>query len=38
VATLSYGVEIDGERRKLVTVRELNGADEALARSTRRRG
>jgi hypothetical protein len=33
VATLSYGVEIDGERRKLVTVRELNGSDEeALAR------
>ena len=33
VATLSYGVEIEGERRKLVTVRELNGADEeALAR------
>jgi hypothetical protein len=33
VAMLSYGVEIDGERRKLVTVRELNGSDEeALAR------
>jgi DNA-directed RNA polymerase subunit RPC12/RpoP len=33
VTTLSYGVEIDGERRKLVTVRELNGSDEeALAR------
>jgi predicted RNA-binding Zn-ribbon protein involved in translation (DUF1610 family) len=33
VATLSYGVEIEGERRKLVTVRELNGSDEeALAR------
>jgi predicted RNA-binding Zn-ribbon protein involved in translation (DUF1610 family) len=33
VATLSYGVEIDGERRKLVTVRELNGSDEeALGR------
>jgi len=33
MATLSYGVEIDGERRKLVTVRELNGSDEeALAR------
>ena len=33
VATLSYGVEINGERRKLVTVRELNGSDEeALAR------
>lgn len=33
VATLSYGVEIDGERRKVVTVRELNGSDEeALAR------
>ena len=25
---LSYGVEIDGERRTLVQVRELNGADE----------
>src|SRR4051812_42921964 len=33
VTTLSYGVEIDGERRKLVAVRELNGSDEeALAR------
>lgn len=33
VAMLSYGAEIDGERRKLVTVRELNGSDEeALAR------
>jgi len=28
VAMLSYGVEIDDERRKLVTVRELNGSDE----------
>jgi predicted RNA-binding Zn-ribbon protein involved in translation (DUF1610 family) len=33
IVTLSYGVEIDGERRKLVTVRELSGSDEeALAR------
>jgi hypothetical protein len=33
MTTLSYGIEIDGERRKLVTVRELNGSDEeALAR------
>jgi predicted RNA-binding Zn-ribbon protein involved in translation (DUF1610 family) len=33
VAMLSYGVEIGGERRKVVTVRELNGSDEeALAR------
>jgi hypothetical protein len=33
VVKLSYGVEIDGERRKLVTVRELSGSDEeALGR------
>ena len=33
VAMLSYGVEIDDERRKVVTVRELNGSDEeALGR------
>jgi hypothetical protein len=33
VVSLSYGVEIGGERRKLVTVRELSGSDEeALGR------
>jgi hypothetical protein len=30
VAVLSYGVDIDGEQRKLVTVRELNGSDEEM--------
>ena len=30
VATLSYGIEIDGERRRIVNVRELNGSDEEM--------